>query len=124
MITTDTILMGMGKPLYLFYGCYPKFIGRFVNEKKLVSLPEAIRRCTSLPAEFFGIEGRGLVKEGFYADLLMMDAQAFRTNAVFREPERYPEGLEMVLINGLPVVEDGSVVPETQAGTMLRKNAQ
>ena len=58
------------------------------------------------------------------ADLLMMDAQAFRTNACFRAPERYPEGLEMVLINGLPVVEDGSVLPETQAGTMLRKNAQ
>ncbi len=91
MITTDTILMGMGKPSYLFYGCYPKFIGRYVNEKKLLDLPEAVRRCTSLPAEWFGIEKRGLVKEGYYADLLVMDPGGFRTEAVFRDPERFPD---------------------------------
>jgi N-acyl-D-aspartate/D-glutamate deacylase len=112
----------VGKPSYLFYGCYPKFIGRYVNEKKLVDLPEAVRRCTSMPAEFFGIEKRGLVKEGYHADLLVMDADDFRTEAVFRDPERHPEGLDMVLINGTPVVEDGEVVPGALAGSMLRKN--
>ena len=58
------------------------------------------------------------------ADLLMMDPKVFRTKAVFQDPERYPEGLKKVLINGVPAVEDGRVVPETQAGPMLRKNAQ
>ena len=124
MITTDTILMGVGKPSYLFYGCYPKFIGRYVNEKKLVDLPEAVRRCTSMPAEFFGIEKRGLIKEGYYADLLVMDADNFRTQAVFRDPERYPDGLDMVLVNGTPVVEGGEMVPGALAGQMLRKNAR
>ena len=55
MITTDTILLGMGRPSYLFYGCYPKFIGRYVTELGLIGLPEAIARCTSLPAREFGI---------------------------------------------------------------------
>ncbi len=122
MITTDTILMGMGKPSYLFYGCYPKFIGRYVNERKLVELPEAIRRLTSMPAEFFGIEKRGLLEEGYYADLLLMDADNFKTEAVFRDPERYPTGLDTVIINGVPVVEKGESVPGALAGKMLRKN--
>jgi N-acyl-D-amino-acid deacylase len=124
MITTDTILMGVGKPSYLFYGCYPKFIGRYVNEKKMVKMPEAVRRLTSMPAEFFGIEKRGLVKEGYYADLLLMDPEAFSTEACFRDPEHYPKGLDMVLINGTPLVKSGEVVPGALAGSMLRKNAQ
>jgi N-acyl-D-aspartate/D-glutamate deacylase len=121
MITTDTLLMGFGRPHYLFYGCYPKFIGRYVNEKKLVALPEAIRRCTSLPAEVFGIKKRGLVKEGYFADLLVMDTEGFRTNANFHDPEQYPEGLDMVLINGTPVVKGGDMVPGALPGSMLRK---
>ncbi len=124
MITTDTILMGVGRPSYLFYGCYPKFFGRYVNDKKLLGLPEAVRRCTSLPAEFFGIEKRGLVKEGYHADLLVMDPGGFRTEAVFRDPERFPTGLDTVIINGTPVVEGGEVVAGALAGSMLRKNAQ
>jgi N-acyl-D-aspartate/D-glutamate deacylase len=124
MITTDTILMGVGKPSYLFYGCYPKFIGRYVNEKRLLGLPEAVRRCTSLPAEFFGIEGRGLVREGCHADLLVMDAERFCTEAVFRDPERFPEGLDTVLVNGIPVVEGGKAVTGALPGSMLRRNAQ
>lgn len=122
MITTDTLLMGVGKPSYLFYGCYPKFFGRYVNDMKLLDLPEAVRRCTSLPADFFGIKGRGLVREGYRADLLVMDAEGFRTEAVFREPERFPTGLDTVIINGVPVVEGGEVVPGRLAGSMLRKN--
>ncbi len=121
MITTDTILMGVGKPSYLFYGCYPKFIGRYVNDKKLLGLPEAVRRCTSLPAEYFGIEKRGLVREGYYADLLVMDADNFRTEAVFRDPERFPTGLDTVIVNGTPVVEEGEVVAGALPGSMLRK---
>ncbi len=123
MITTDTILMGVGKPSYLFYGCYPKFFGRYVREKRLLDLPEAVRRCTSLPAEFFGIARRGLVREGYYADLLVMDPGAFGTEACFRDPERFPSGLDAVIINGTPVVEGGEPVPGALAGKVLRRNS-
>ena len=122
MITTDTILMGVGKPSYLFYGCYPKFFGRYVREKRLVGFEEAVRRCTSLPAEFFGIKGRGMVKEGCYADLLVLDPESFGTEACFRDPERYPDGLDAVIINGVPVVEGGAVVSGALPGMVLRRN--
>jgi N-acyl-D-aspartate/D-glutamate deacylase len=124
MITTDTILLGMGKPSYLFYGCYPKFIHRYVYEKGLLSLPEAVRRCTSLPAECFGISWRGMVREGYFADLLVMDAPRFRSGAYFRQPEVFPQGLEMVLVNGKVVVEAGEPVLGVMAGSLLRRNDQ
>jgi N-acyl-D-amino-acid deacylase len=121
MISTDTILMGVGKPCYLFTGCYPKFIGRYVNEKRLVDLPDAVKRCTSIPAEWFGIKDRGEAKEGYFADLLVMRPAEFKTTANFHDPERRPEGLDMVLINGKVVVEDGRCKTEPRAGKMLRK---
>ncbi len=122
MITTDTILLGMGEPSYLFYGCYPKFIHRYVCEKGLLDLPTAVARCTSLPAAYFDIAWRGQVQEGYFADLLLLDARDFRTEAVFRHPDVYPRGLEMVFINGCLVMEGGEVVPGALAGRMLRHN--
>jgi len=121
MIVTDTILLGMGRPSYLFYGCYPKFIGRYVYDKGLIDLPDAVRKCTSLPAEWFGIKDRGMVREGYFADLLVMRPEKFRTEAVFRDPERYPEGLDMVLINGKVIVEGEEMKADLRPGRMLRK---
>ena len=124
MITTDTILLGIGKPSYLFYGCYPKFIGRYVFEKGLLDLETAIYKCTGLPAKEFGIENRGLIKEGYFADLLVMDAHNFKTKAVFRDPINHPTGLEMVLINGKAVIEKGEFKKGVLSGMMLKKQDQ
>jgi len=124
MVTTDTILMGIGRPSYLFYGCYPKFINRYVFDKKLIDLPSAVARCTSLPAASFGIKNRGLVREGYFADLLVMDPENFKTEAVFRDPERHPEGLDMVIINGRVVLSDGELHPGMTPGRVLRRNDQ
>ncbi len=123
-IVSDTILLGVGKPSHLFFGCYPGFISRYVNELGLVDLPTAIARCTSLPAKQFGIENRGLVKEGFFADLLMIDPEKFSTRACFRDPEHHPEGLDMVMINGKVVVDGNGFNPEMLPGMMLRKHDQ
>ncbi|MEN6475239.1 MAG: amidohydrolase family protein [Syntrophaceae bacterium] len=124
MITTDTILLGMGKPSYLFYGCYPKFIGRYVYERGLLDLPTAIHRCTGLPAREFGIENRGLIKEGYYADILLMDAPNFRTKAAFRDPEQFPKGLAMVVINGQVVLENDTPLTGLLSGMMIKKQHQ
>lgn len=121
MITTDTILLGMGKPSYLFYGCYPKFIGRYVYEKNLIELPEAVRRCTSLPADWFGISRRGRVEEGYFADLLLMRPEDFKTEAVFRKPDIHPQGLDMVFINGKVAVEGQNYKGSKMPGKMLRR---
>ena len=74
-----------------------------------------------MPAEWFGIKDRGEVREGYFADLLVMRPEEFKTAANFRDPERRPQGLEMVLINGTVVVEDGRCKPDSRAGKMLRK---
>lgn len=124
MISTDTILLGMGRPSYLFYGCYPKFINRYVYQKNLLELPAAIAKCTSIPADQFGIKYRGRIKEGYYADLLVMDAENFRTRASFADPCHGARGLDMVFINGRRVVEDGKRIRTDPSGTMLRKNNQ
>ncbi|MHB8896115.1 MAG: N-acyl-D-amino-acid deacylase family protein [Candidatus Geothermincolia bacterium] len=121
MITTDTILLGMGKPSYLFYGCYPKFIGRYVTDKGLIDLPSAIARCTSLPAEWFGIKNRGRVEEGFFADLLVMRPEEFKTEAVFRKPDIHPEGLDVVIINGKVAFDEGGFKADALPGKMLRR---
>ncbi len=121
MVVTDTILMGMGRPSYLFYGCYPKFISRYVYELGLVDLPTAVARCTSIPAEWFGIRDRGQVREGYFADLLVMEPDRFRTDACFRDPEKSPEGLRLVIINGKIVVEGGELRGDEPAGRMLRR---
>jgi len=119
MITTDTILLGMGRPSYLFYGCYPKFINRYVYQLKLLDLPAAVAKCTSIPAEHFGIKYRGVVKKGNYADLLVLDAENFRTRATFVDPRHAAEGLDMVFINGRLVVENGKRVNKDLPGKML-----
>lgn len=123
-IVTDAILLGMGKPSYMFYGCFPRITSTFVFEKRLVSLPEAIRRFTSQPADQCCIEHRGLVKEGYFADLLVMEPESFRTPSTFSDPCHYPEGLHMVIINGKVVLEDGEYRPDSMPGMMLRKNSQ
>ncbi len=124
MITTDSILLGMGQPSYLFYGCYPKYIERYVYKFKLLDLPTAIARCTGLPASEFGIKHRGLIRENHYADLLLMDPEKFKTEAVFRNPAQNPTGLELVMVNGKIVAENGKRNRDILAGRMIRKNNQ
>jgi N-acyl-D-aspartate/D-glutamate deacylase len=124
MISTDTILLGMGRPSYLFYGCYPKFINRYVYQLNLLDLPTAVAKCTSVPADHFDIKYRGRIKEGYYADLLVMDAANFRTRANFVDPRHGAEGLDMVFINGCRVVENGRRINKELPGKMLRKNNQ
>ena len=123
-IVSDAILLGMGKPSYMFYGCYPRIMQMYVFDSHVISLPEAIRRFTHQPAVQCGIENRGLVREGYFADLLVMEPEKFRTRSVFADPEHSPEGLHAVIINGKVVLEDGEYRPGGHPGMMLRKHDQ
>lgn len=120
-ISTDTILMGMGKPSYLFYGCYPKFIGRYVRDKRLLSLETAIRKITSLPADHFRLKGRGRLEKGNFADVLVFDFDTIAMQGTFAEPDRPPSGIEHVFINGSHVVEKGKRVDTKTHGRVLTR---
>lgn len=89
------------------YGCFPKVLGEFVREKKLVSLEEAVRKMTSLPAARFRLEKRGMLRPGWHADVTVFDPATVADRTTFEQPEQYPEGIVHVLVNGEPVVEEG-----------------
>ncbi len=120
-IVTDAVLLGVGKPSFLFYGCFPKIVGRYVYDMKVISLEEAIKRFTSLPAAQLNIRDRGLIKEGYYADMLIIEPESFRTKATFDDPKHFPQGLEMVMINGKIVLKDGKYDPQIKPGKVLRR---
>ena len=89
------------------YGNFARLLGRYVRDEKILSLQEAIRRMTSLPAANLGVLERGELREGFFADVVVFDAAAIRDNATFEEPHQYATGMRHVLVNGVPVLSDG-----------------
>lgn len=89
------------------YGTYPRVLGRYVREMRILTLEEAVRKMTSLPAGFIGLQDRGLIREGFWADITVFDPETVGNRATYADPCQYPEGIKHVLVNGELVVEDG-----------------
>jgi N-acyl-D-amino-acid deacylase len=121
-ISTDTILLGFGQPSFLFYGCYPKFLGRYVREKNMLSLPLAVRKITSLPAEHFGLKNRGMIKKGYYADIVVFDPDTIENRGQFHCPDMDPVGIHYVAVNGTLVVDGGNFIkPDKLPGRVIRR---
>jgi len=89
------------------YGNFARFLGRYVRDEKLVPLPDAIRRLTSLPAANLGLEDRGQLKVGAFADVVAFDPATIADKATFEQPHQYAVGMRHVLVNGVPVLRDG-----------------
>lgn len=109
-----------GKPHPRHYGTYPKILGRYVREEKVISLEEAIRKMTSFPAQRFGILDRGLLRPGLWADITMFNPETVIDNSTYKDPHRFPTGIEYVIVNG-KVVVDGGKYSGVKAGVTLRK---
>jgi N-acyl-D-amino-acid deacylase len=120
-IETDAILTGRGVPHPAAYGAFPRVLGHFARDLGLFSVEEAIRKMTSLPAERLGLTRRGLVKEGYAADLVVFDAATVDDNTSYRDPSAAPSGIEYVLVNGEVVVRGGVADTNRRAGTVLRR---
>ena len=84
-----------------------RVLGEYVRERKVLSLEEAVRKMTSLPAEFFKFEGRGVIREGAVADLVLFDPATVKDLATYASPQTFPAGIPHVLVNGVFVVRDG-----------------
>lgn len=103
-------------------GTYPRLFGRYVREQKVLSLEEAVRKCTSLPAQTLGIVDRGTIALGYHADLVIFDLATIAEVGTYSDPHHYPVGITHVLVNGQPAIADG--VPTNQmAGKVLRHKA-
>lgn len=106
MVGTDATFVG-AKPSPRTYGSFPRILGQFVRDEALLTLEEAIRKMTSAPAARLGLTGRGVLREGAFADLVILDPATVRSNATYDDPRQYPTGIEHVIVNGVPVVRDG-----------------
>jgi N-acyl-D-amino-acid deacylase len=89
------------------YGTFARVLGKYVREEKLFSLEEAIHRLSQLPASRLGIEKRGSLQTGNYADVVIFDAEKIKDKATFDNPRVYAEGVEYVLVNGTLVLKEG-----------------
>ena len=107
-----------GKPHPRSYGTNPRFIQKFVNEKKVVTIQEAIRKMTSMPAQRLGLTNRGRLTPGYAADIVIMDLPKVKEKATFADPHQYPEGISHVIVNGELVVENEKY-NGTKAGQMI-----
>lgn len=105
-VATDGPL-SMGKPHPRTYGAFPRILGKYVREENLLPLEEAIRKMTSLAANRVGLKERGILKPGFYADVVIFDPAKVIDKATFENPHQYSEGIEVVIVNGQPVWENG-----------------
>lgn len=92
-----------------YYGTFPRKIRRYVYERQVISLEHAVRSGTSLPAQILRIRDRGMVREGFYADLVIFDPERLSDRSTAFEPHQYAEGIEYVLVNGNFVVDAGQL---------------
>ncbi len=96
-----------GQPHPRWYGTFPRVLGHYVRDEKVLPLEQAVRRMTSLPAQRMGLMDRGIVRPGMWADLVVFDPDKIIDKATFAAPKQYPEGIPDVLVNGVVVIRDG-----------------
>ncbi|MBI4666394.1 MAG: D-aminoacylase [Nitrospinae bacterium] len=100
--------LALGKPHPRTFGSFPRFFREYVFEKKLVSIPEAVRKTSAQACEFFGIAGRGKLKEGYFADIVAFNPETIGDNSTYSQPLAYPSGIAHVMVNGVFAVLDGA----------------
>jgi len=111
---------GEGHPHPRWYGTFPRVLGLYAREKGVITLPQAVRKMTALPAERIGLRERGQVRAGWYADLVVFDPETVIDRSTFQEPHQYPDGIEWVIVNGRITVEDGRF-RDVRAGRVLKR---
>jgi N-acyl-D-aspartate/D-glutamate deacylase len=119
MVGSDGIPDLRGRPHPRLYGTFPRILAHYVRQRGVLSLPEAIRRMTSLPASVFGLVDRGQVRVGAHADLVLFDAATVQDTATYDDPQRLPTGIHTVIVNGR-IAFAGGQNTAAGAGRMLR----
>ena len=97
-----------GHPHPRSFGTFPRILGHYVREEKVLTLEDGVRRMTSLSAQRLGLKDRGLLREGFWADIVVFDPDRIKDTATFEKPKQYPQGIDYVLVNGQVVIDHGT----------------
>jgi N-acyl-D-amino-acid deacylase len=114
-------VLARGSPHPRAYGTFPRILGKYVRDDKVLELPEAIRRMTTLAARQFGVENRGAVQPDMYADLVIFDPATIKDNATFEKPHQYPTGIAHVIVNGVPVVDPRGITGARPGRAIYRR---
>ena len=104
--SSDGLLIGE-RPNPRGWGTFPRYLGHYSRDLGVLSLEETIRQMTSSPARYLGLSDRGMIKEGFKADLVILNPDTVADKATYAEPRQYPDGIEYVIVNGEIVVSEG-----------------
>ncbi|HBH11571.1 MAG TPA: aminoacylase [Clostridiales bacterium] len=120
MIGSDGLYVDEGKTHPRLFGTFPRLLGKYVREEHVITLEEAIRKITYLPAKKLGFNDRGLIKEGMMADITIFDKNIINDNATFSEPFIQSEGIKYVIVNGELILENGQITGKLP-GTVIRR---
>jgi N-acyl-D-amino-acid deacylase len=112
-------LLGKEHPHPRAYGTFPRILRKYVREEKKLRLEEAIRKFSALPAQKMKLADRGVLKAGMWADVVVFDPQTITDKATFENPNQLSEGMQYVLVNGVPVIESGKATG-ARPGKVLR----
>ena len=125
MIASDGRLTrpGEGVPHPRAYGTFPRVLGRYVRDERVLTLEQAVHKMTGMPATRLGLKERGCLRVGCVADIAVFDAAKVRDVGTFEDPHHYPEGIPFVIVNGTPVV-DGGRFTAARPGKVLRRGRQ
>ncbi|MHC4457324.1 MAG: N-acyl-D-amino-acid deacylase family protein [Planctomycetota bacterium] len=111
-------LIGGGTPHPRVYGTYPRILGRYVRDQRVLSLEEAIRKMTSLPAQNLRLKTKGMIAENYDADITVFDPNTIIDNSTYENPKQFPTGIDWVIVNGQTVVEHGVQTGATPGRTI------
>jgi len=117
--TSPEGILGKEHPHPRAYGTFPRILRKYVREERTLRLEDAIRKFTALPAQRMRLADRGVLKAGLWADLVIFDPDTVRDQATFDKPNQLSEGMQYVLVNGVPVI-DGGRATKALPGQVLR----
>lgn len=125
MIASDGRLTrpGDGKPHPRAYGTFPRVLGVYVRELKLLTLEQGVRKMTGMPAKRLGLTQRGVLRVGAFADIVVFDPATIADRSTFENPHQYPAGIEQVFVNGVAMVQDGSFT-DKRPGRVLKRGPE
>ncbi len=122
MIASDgrLVVPGDGHPHPRWYGTFPRVLGLYSREKKVIPLEVAIQKMTMMPADRLGLKDRGRIKENTFADVVVFNPETVADKSTFQNPHQYPVGIDFVMVNGALAVDGGEFV-DARSGVVLRK---
>jgi N-acyl-D-aspartate/D-glutamate deacylase len=104
------------------YGAFTKVLGLFARENGIMTLEEAVRKMTSLPAQQMGLKDRGQIRKGAFADITVFNPKKVAHKATFADPYRFSEGIQTVIINGKIVLQVGNYDSKALCGKVIRRS--